>query len=60
MLFIMLANGHLYVVGRSRCNRECQTRRKVGARSDLSDRQDTRLPYYNLLAPGFYNSSSAC
>ena len=34
----MRCNGHLYVVGRSRCNRECQTRRKVGARSDLSDR----------------------
>ncbi len=34
----MAGNSHLYVVGRSRCNRECQTRRKVGARYDLSDR----------------------
>ena len=34
----MRCNGHLYVVGRDFWKKSCQTRRKVGARSDLSDR----------------------
>ncbi len=34
----MKANGHLYVVGRDFEEKSCQTRRKVGERSDLSDR----------------------
>ncbi len=36
--FTITANGHLYVVGRDFWKKSCQTRRKVGARSDLSDR----------------------
>ncbi len=31
-------NGHLYVVGRDFEEKSCQARRKVGTRSDLSDR----------------------
>ncbi len=34
----MRCNGHLYVVGRDFWKKSCQTRRKVGARSDFSDR----------------------
>jgi len=36
--FNLVYNGHLYVVGRDFWKKSCQTRRKVGARSDLSDR----------------------
>jgi hypothetical protein len=36
--FTLGGNGHLYVVGRDFWKKSCQTRRKVGARSDLSDR----------------------
>ncbi len=38
LYFKMPYNGHLYVVGRDFEEKSCQTRRKVGARSDLSDR----------------------
>jgi hypothetical protein len=34
-----------YVVGRDFEKKSCQTRRKVGTRSDLSDRGNPRLPY---------------
>ena len=52
-VFFITANGHLYVVGRDFEEKSCQTRRKVGARSDLSDRQNPRLPYYNMLCADF-------
>ncbi|SHG02517.1 hypothetical protein SAMN05444274_1211 [Mariniphaga anaerophila] len=36
--FNIAYNGHLYVVGRDFWKKSCQTRRKVGEWSDLSDR----------------------
>ena len=36
-IFCLAANGHLYVVGRDFEEKSCQTRRKVGTRSDLSE-----------------------
>ena len=50
-IFQLAHNGHLYVVGRDFDKKSCQTRRKVGARPDLSDRQDTRLLYTKCVCP---------
>ena len=36
--FKMQPNGHLYVIGRDFDEKSCHTRRKVGIKSDLSDR----------------------
>ncbi len=38
LILNLVANGHLYVVGQDFWKKSCQTRRKVGATSDLSDR----------------------
>jgi len=35
--FKIKPNGHLFVVGRDFDEKSCQTRRKVGEKSDLSD-----------------------
>ncbi len=47
----LVANGHLYVVGRDFELKSCQSRRKLGARSDLSVRKNPRLPYTICYSP---------